>query len=306
MLSLRCFRLGREPFFVLKATGDGWDTSVTGGTDANTDFVWVVTPPYRFDNPRYVGTGYGHSAADAVAWTPRGFSFVLDSTAYSTAADAVGKLLWPAGASDSQIRAAQRTLSQMPRADGLLRIKQAGLSATDGAGGARIESLAFEVEIHPPIDLREALRKKFLRVNPGYETVEEACPGAAAPIHIGKVLYHDFDGDGFEEAAILAYSCIAGTGGADLLGVFTRSGSGGVDELEIGGATSGDRKARENLRGKVDIKIAGGRLVEEFPIYRDEDPNCCPTGGIRKFVYRWNGKAFVPDKVEDVPAEANQ
>lgn len=145
--------LWRDLVFVLKATDTGWDISVTGG-DAGADFVWVVTPPYRFDNPRYLGTVYGHSATDAVAWTPRGFSFVVDQADYATAADAVRKILWPSGASDSEIRTAERTLSLVPRANGLLKIKRAKLSGTNGAGAARIESLAFEVEIRPPMDLQ--------------------------------------------------------------------------------------------------------------------------------------------------------
>lgn len=175
------------------------------------------------------------------------------------------------------------------------------LSEKDGAP-SRIESLAFEVEVRRPIGLHAALRRQFLDKNPEYESVEEACPGANASIHIGKVLYHDFDGDGFDEAAILGYSCLAGTGGADLYGVFTRSASGGTVELAI--SDTGDKKAVEGLRGHVDIKVADGNFVEEFPIYRDKDSNCCPTGSVRRFVYRWNGKVFRPDKIEDVPPEA--
>ena len=294
-------KLWGDLVFVLRATSDGWDISVTDGKDAEADFVWVATSPYRFDNPRYLGTGYRHSAEEAVAWTPRTINFVVNRTDYSIAEDAVRKLLWPSGISDAELRTTELNLMRLPRANGLLKIKQAKLSEADGAP-SRIESLAFEVEVRQPIDLHAALRRQFLDKNPEYESVEEACPGTDASIHIGKVLYHDFDGDGFDEAAILGYSCLAGTGGADLHGVFTRSASGGTVELAISDA--GDKKAAENLRGHVDIRVADGNFVEEFPIYRDKDPNCCPSGGIRRFAYRWNGKAFQADKIEDMPQEA--
>lgn len=290
---------------VLQANDTGWDISVTGGSDRNTDFVWVVTPPYRFDNPRYLGTVYGHSTADAVAWTPRRFGFVTSSTDYARADDAVRRLLWPSGLPVTEIGTAERTLAQVPRGNGLLKITGAKLSEANGNSGARIESLAFAVEIRPPVDPREALRKKFLRDWPEYRTVEEACPGMAAPIRIGKIYYHDFDGDGFDEAVVFAYSCLAGTGGTDLPGVFTRSAAGEVVELDVGEIPSVGQKLREGLRGKVDLKVEEGMLVKESPLYRDEGPNCCPTGGVRRFAYRWDGKAFALDKFEDLPAEPN-
>lgn len=287
--------------FVLKANDSGWDISVTDGTDRDSDFVRVVTPPYRFDNPRYLGTVYGHSAADAVAWTPRSFSFVTSGADYMRADDAVRKLLWPSGLPETEIGAAEKTLAQVPRGNGVLKITGAKLLAANGW----IDSLAFEVEIRPPVDPDPAIRKKFLPEWPEYGTIEETCPGVATPIRIGKTDYHDFDGDGFDEASVLAYSCLVGTGGADLPGVFTRSASGEVVELEIGEIPSGDQKIREGLRGKVDLKVEHGILVKEFPVYRDEDPNCCPTGGARRFSYRWDGQAFVLDKFEDLPAEPN-
>jgi hypothetical protein len=291
-------KLWNDLVFVLTATDGGWDISVTDGKDADTDFVWVATPPYRFDNPRYLGAVYGRSAKEAVAWTPRPFSFVINRTDYSTAEDAVRKLLWPSGISDAELRVAELNLMKLPKAHGLLKINQTKLSEVGGAPG-RIESLAFEVEIRQPIDLHAALRRQFLAKNLEYERLEEACPGPEAPITIGKALYHDFDGDGFDEAAVLGYSCLAGTGGADLHGVFTRLASGETVELAVSAA--GYKKTDAHLRGHFDINIVDGSYAEEFWIYRDKDSNCCPTGGTRRFVYRWNGKVFLPAKIEDVP-----
>lgn len=296
-------RLWNDLIFVLKATDSGWDISVTGGEDRDSDFVWVVTPPYRFDNARYLGTVYGHSAADAVAWTPRAFSFVTNPMDYVRAGDAVRKLLWPSRLPEMEIKAVEKTLAQVPKGNGMLKITGAKSSATKGDFEGRIESLSFEVEIRPPIDPREALRRKFLQEWPEYQTVEEACPSVAEPIRIGRIHFHDFDGDGFDEAVVLAHSCLAGTGGTDLSAVFTRSASGEVAELEVREIPSTEPQLHEGLRGKMDLKIEDGILVEEFPVYRDDDSNCCPAGGVRRFFYRFDGKSFVLDKFEDLPAE---
>ncbi|MBS3964110.1 MAG: hypothetical protein KGZ80_06390 [Methylomonas sp.] len=286
--------------FILKATDDGWDITIADASDAATDFVWVVTPPYRFDNPRYLGAVYGRSAAEAVAWTPRAFSFVENRADYWLAEDAVRKLLWPSDLPTSELHSAEQRLAQMSRANGLLKIKQAALFGKGKDG--RIESLAFEVEIRAAIDLKVALRSQFLAKNPEYASVAEACSDEDAPVRIGKVLYHDFNGDGFDETAVLGYSCLAGTGGSDLHGIFTRLPNGETAELAISDA--GPEKTDASLRGHFDIDIIDGHYAEEHRIYRDKDPNCCPTGGIRQFIYQWNGKAFVPVTIKDISEKA--
>ena len=32
------------------------------------------------------------------------------------------------------------------------------------------------------------------------------------------------------------------------------------------------------------------------PVYRRNDPNCCPTGGFDHTLYRWNGRKLVVDR----------
>jgi hypothetical protein len=34
------------------------------------------------------------------------------------------------------------------------------------------------------------------------------------------------------------------------------------------------------------FSIEKAHLVRTFPIYEKDDPNCCPSGGIRKLYYR--------------------
>jgi hypothetical protein len=38
--------------------------------------------------------------------------------------------------------------------------------------------------------------------------------------------------------------------------------------------------------GHDQFSVAGDRLVQRFPIYRDGDPNAAPTGGTRRIEYR--------------------
>jgi hypothetical protein len=80
--------------FHLVATDRGWKISVRGH-EAEGDLVYPVTPPLRFDNPRYVGTVYGHSAADAVAWNPREFLFLMHPEDLAEASEAISQLLGP-------------------------------------------------------------------------------------------------------------------------------------------------------------------------------------------------------------------
>jgi hypothetical protein len=40
-----------------------------------------------------------------------------------------------------------------------------------------------------------------------------------------------------------------------------------------------------------------------YGIYEDADPNCCPEGGERRFIYKWDGHQFVLDDMIDVPRE---
>ena len=88
-----------------------------------------------------------------------------------------------------------------------------------------------------------------------------------------------------------------------MFAVLKRLESGAVVKLPLddGGGVFQGRKLYENLRGKMDVDIENGFLVQRFPVYRNEDPNCCPTGGQRKVFYRLDVKAFVVEKVQAVP-----
>jgi hypothetical protein len=122
----------------------GWTIEVRpkGEKNPEVEFSWVVTPPYRFFNPRYLELSYGMSAKQIVDMNPRDFNFVRNRADYEAGAEAVRKLLWPAGISDAELDRAGKTLNELPTCRGTLRI-------LDSRVGESIEWLKFEVELCP-------------------------------------------------------------------------------------------------------------------------------------------------------------
>jgi hypothetical protein len=126
---------------------DGWTIRVVG-PDSTHDYLLVATPPYRFSNPRYLDTSYGHSASEAVDWTPRTFRFVVDEASFQKMNEAIGVLLWPADKTSDEIDEATATLGKTNTARGEFRILSAETSdPTSDMPMGRIEKLSFEVEL---------------------------------------------------------------------------------------------------------------------------------------------------------------
>lgn len=134
--------------FNLFPTDYGWDIAVWDKRDPKADFVFVVTPPYRFFNPRYLGAIYGYSAAEAVTLTPRIFYFVVNREDHAKALAAVQRLSWPQGGSKNELEEAKRFLDAVPKGQGELKI----LDATLGRHGVKeqIEYLKFTVDLKLP------------------------------------------------------------------------------------------------------------------------------------------------------------
>jgi len=44
---------------------------------------------------------------------------------------------------------------------------------------------------------------------------------------------------------------------------------------------------------KLALRRLGSGLEVVQPVYRKKDPNCCPTGGFDRALYRWNGSRLV-------------
>ncbi len=124
----------------------GWVITVAKSDRSRDDYVWVVTPPYRFWNPRYIDISYGTSAREAAEITPREFYFVTNEADYKTASESVDIILWPNNYKKKEIHDANDKLSGVPRKKGVLTITNAELSpGTDGI--QEIRSMEFKVEI---------------------------------------------------------------------------------------------------------------------------------------------------------------
>ena len=139
--------------------------------------------------------------------------------------------------------------------------------------------------------------------------MHDACKDALRnEIEISTKAFGDLDGDGREEAAVTAYSCMAGEGGPDMIAVFAMNPDGVVRELKIEPRKWNQpfkgRDPSQGLRGQMTVAIENGRMIEKCPIFKETDGGCCATGGSREFIYRWDGSQLVLDDVVDVPQEA--
>lgn len=165
--------LGANLLFRLKQNEVGWYIEVLPNprSSTNAEFIWVVTPPYRFGNARYVDTSYGVSAKEAVKWTPRDFNFVLDEQEYKRAGELVDLVLWSRPPSDQKSKEeiekqsdeAAKALSRFPVAKGQLFIldSKVGTYAKTGEPGSiewtkftfgTIDWIKFRVELRVPCD----------------------------------------------------------------------------------------------------------------------------------------------------------
>ena len=143
------FRLSPERH---PANPPGWMIEVRSGAmpGPENELSWVVSPPYRFWNPRYLDTSHGWTAREAAEASRREFSFVVTAQEYRTAAEAVRKLLWPAAISEPELEEAQRALAGVRRATGTLTLLDSRIDEHAQGGSGRIEWIRFAVEICLP------------------------------------------------------------------------------------------------------------------------------------------------------------
>jgi hypothetical protein len=162
--------IGRGLDFVLKplreqGPGDpnGWTIKVSPrGSSPDSkcdDFVWVVTPPFRSGNPRYLSTEYGNTAQEAVGNSPREFRFVLNCEDFKTEYSRVERVLWPYNYSEKDVEESLAKLGTSPTGTGLLWIKDSkfrpGEKSTEPVKYGEIHWIKFEVEIKFPEDSRK-------------------------------------------------------------------------------------------------------------------------------------------------------
>ena len=104
-----------------------------------------------------------------------------------------------------------------------------------------------------------------------------------APSQADKVLYFDVTGDG---RADMAVSLFSGGSAGDVGWLFF------VRER----TAARWRLARSGTGYKLGLFRSGSGLLEVQPVYRKNDPNCCPTGGFDRTLYLWRGDRLVAAK----------
>jgi len=153
-------------------------------------------------------------------------------------------------------------------------------------------------------DLGAYVRAHVGELNPDLADLGTDCGEGQQPVSsIAPAEYGDLDGDGEEEAAIVGFSCMSGTGGADFFGVLKLAADGTIVALPIEEPPKlfKGRNSLDGLRGHLQLRIEKGRLLKVFPIYSGGEANCCPEGGERHFIYRWDGHKFLIDDIIDIP-----
>ena len=136
----------------------GWTIEVSPQAQPSdpecTDFVWVVTPPYRAQNARYLDTQYGTTAQEAVGTSPREFSFVLNCADYKTERARLDIVLWPYTYSKEKADEALAKLGSSPLGTGRLWIKRYRITPGRKSGAevdlGAIRWIKFKVEIKFP------------------------------------------------------------------------------------------------------------------------------------------------------------
>jgi hypothetical protein len=95
---------------------------------------------------------------------------------------------------------------------------------------------------------------------------------------VDTIICHDLTGDGRVDMAVTLAS--GGTAGDIAWAAFARR-------------PGGWRLAGANPTAYKLLLLRTGRdLVETQPVYRKNDPNCCPTGGFDHRRFHWNGRAL--------------
>jgi uncharacterized protein YecT (DUF1311 family) len=116
-------------------------------------------------------------------------------------------------------------------------------------------------------------------------------------IYINHVEYHDFFGDGQQEAVVVASTCMTGTAGPDIHAVYKRDTDGKVVELPFRHAegdpffNSSGRKIPVFGNANYGLALENGELVARW---RDSSDREAPL----VVWYKWDGKNFVVDRMK--------
>ncbi len=114
----------------------------------------------------------------------------------------------------------------------------------------------------------------------------------------------DLNSDGFPEVLIFTQS--AGSGSYGNVIAFSANGVKSMSRVYFP-PVSENSKLNKGYMGHDTFLINESALIQEFPIYKEGDPNSNPTGGVRRIQYKLvNGEAsrkFLADKISESPSK---
>ena len=114
----------------------------------------------------------------------------------------------------------------------------------------------------------------------------------------------DLNADGYPE--LLIYTTSAGSGSYGNVIVFSPNNGKSISQAYFPNVAD-NPKVNNGYMGHDEFAVVNNKLVQKFPIYKKEDINSNPTGGIRKIQYKLiNGESsriFVIDKIEEFPSK---
>ena len=317
------FRL--EPY---GGNDSGWTIRIAPGIDSAAsamDCIGAVEVPLHGDTTLEIEPPED-GASKNPSWRQREFDFVATSEDCKTAWVLMNDANYNSKLAEKDREQTSAKLGQILRRHGELTILDLRLGpATPQNSHGTLEWMKFEVDVSGAsaqstsrtantakgsairsVELKPFIETHIAELNPDLADLATECGDGQKPLQsLAAPLYGDLDGDGQEEAAIEGWSCLSGNGGADFSGVLklTADGTLVVLSLEPLPKTFKGRNPYDGLRGHMVLEIKDGRLHEVYGIYKDADLNCCPEGGSRRFVYRWDGHRFALDDIIDVPAE---
>lgn len=184
----------------------------------------------------------------------------------------------------------------------------AGITASEAAGGTGVQNSGVTPWLAPPGGTaptagRNAAcpalkdpgwKAECVRVDTGRATltglVESRSPAADQPVWKVEVWRMD-NGRQVEVLAAgdpttplwswasVRAADVGGQGHPQLVFGFENQGTGRVLDLDVVAPAGGSLLASQISVYKGTATLARGRITTYHPVYRDSDPNCCPTGG---------------------------
>ncbi len=269
--------------------------------------------------------------AQADSWRRREFDFIPQASDCTTAWEwriaTFYPAYYPSKLSDQQREDASEKLVRLPKGRGSFRIldwRRGGPPDDFNSTGA-IEWLQFDVSLDTSptqglsvdeefvrhairnADFDEPMTAVLAKDLGGREAMEAACKVSmrSDPVEIEDTVFGDVDGDGYDEAAVTAFSCQAGQAGPDLFAVFKQLKSGDIIELPLekikDGAKINGKDVPQNLRGPWRVEIDKGRLIVRYLFWDPDAPKRGDADCTSNFVYHWDGQKLALADITQSP-----